>query len=73
MFEVVASQLVTVEATLGDPGAARRRFETLDGIAVLPTNSNLDSIANEIIKRRMMPANAMSDALPVAATKRDLR
>ena len=66
LFEVVTSQLVIDEASLGDPDAARRRLAELDGIPVLPANPDVDSLADEIIKRHMMPSNARLDALHVA-------
>ena len=66
LYDVVTSQLVIDEASLGDPDAARRRLEALDGISVLPANSDVDSVANEIIKRHTMPPNARLDALHVA-------
>ena len=66
LYEVVTSQLVIDEASLGDPDAARRRLEALDGIPVLPAHSDIDSIADEIIRRHMMPTNARLDALHVA-------
>jgi hypothetical protein len=55
LYEVVTSQLVIDEASLGDPDAARRRLAALDGIPVLPANPDVDSLADEIIKRHMMP------------------
>ncbi|MFN6139872.1 MAG: type II toxin-antitoxin system VapC family toxin [Planctomycetota bacterium] len=66
LYEVVTSQLVIDEASLGDPDAARRRLAALDGIPVLPANPGVDSLADEIIKRHMMPPNARLDALHVA-------
>lgn len=66
LYDVVTSQLVIDEASLGDPDAARRRLEALDGISVLSANPDVDSVANEIIKRHMMPPNARLDALHVA-------
>lgn len=66
LYDVVTSQLVIDEVSLGDPDAARRRLEALDGMSVLPANPDVDSIANEIIKRHMMPPNARLDALHVA-------
>ena len=66
LYDVVTSQLVIDEESLGDPDAARRRLEALDGISVLPANSDVDSVANEIIKRHMMPPSARLDALHVA-------
>lgn len=65
-YEVVTSQLVIDEASLGDAVAARHRLEALDGIPVLPANPDVDSFADEIIRRHMMPAKARLDALHVA-------
>jgi predicted nucleic acid-binding protein len=66
LYEVVTSQLVIDEASLEDPDAARRRLVALDGFPVLPANPDVDSLADEIIKRHMMPPNARLDALHVA-------
>jgi predicted nucleic acid-binding protein len=66
LFDVVTSQLVIDEASLGDPDAAKRRLEALDGISILPANPDVDSVADEIIRRHMMPPNARLDALHVA-------
>ena len=46
LYLVVTSQLVIDEASLGDPDAARRRLEALDGIPVLPANPDVDSVAD---------------------------
>ena len=45
LYDVVTSQLVIDEASLGDPDAAKRRLAILDGIPVLPANSDADSVA----------------------------
>lgn len=66
LYDVVTSQLVIDEASLGDPDAAQHRLEALDGIPVLPANPDVDSVADEIIRRHMMPAKARLDALHVA-------
>lgn len=66
LYEVVTSQLVIDEATMGDPDAASRRLEILDGIPVLPVNPDADTVANEIVSRSMMPVSARIDALHVA-------
>ena len=52
--------------SLGDPDAAKRRLAILDGIPVLPANSDADSVADAIVSRHMMPTNARLDALHVA-------
>ena len=66
LYELVTSQLVIDEASLGDLDAASRRLEMLDGISVLPANPDADSVADEIGARSMMPPKARLDALHVA-------
>ena len=66
LYDVVTSQLVIDEASLGDPDAAKRRLLLLDGIPVLPANPDANSIADEIVSRHMMPTIARLDALHVA-------
>ena len=66
LFEVLTSQLVIDEASLGDADAAVRRLAMLDGIPVLPANPNADFIADQIVSRSMMPSKARLDALHIA-------
>ena len=66
LYELVTSQLVIDEASLGEPDAAKRRMMMLDSIPVLPANPDADSVADEIISRSMMPTIARLDALHVA-------
>ena len=63
---MVTSQFVIDEAGMGDPDAASRRLEVLRGIPVLPVNPDADTVADEIIRRSMMPSSARIDALHVA-------
>ena len=66
LHDVLTSQLVIDEASLGDSDAASRRLEALDGIPVLPVNPDADRIADAIIANSMMPEKARIDALHVA-------
>ena len=66
LYDVVTSQLVIDEASMGDSDAAARRLAMLDGIPVLPVNPDADTVADEIVGRSMMPASARIDALHVA-------
>ena len=50
LYEIVTSQLVIDEASLGDPDAAKRRLVMLDGIQVLPANPDTDSVARSETK-----------------------
>ncbi len=65
-YDVVTSQLVIDEAGMGDRDAASRRLKMLDGIPVLPVNPDVDTVADEIVARSMMPASARIDALHIA-------
>jgi hypothetical protein len=66
LYEVVTSQFVIDEAGMGDPDAASRRLEVLRGIPVLPVNPDADTVADEVVRRSMMPISARIDALHVA-------
>jgi hypothetical protein len=66
LYDVVTSQLVIDEAGMGDPVAATARLAMLEGIPVLPVNPDADIVADEIVRRSMMPASARIDALHVA-------
>jgi predicted nucleic acid-binding protein len=65
-FRVVTSQLVLDEAALGDPTAAAKRLELLDGIDLIPVDPRVEMIADELIARHLMPVKARLDALHVA-------
>ncbi len=66
-YRLVTSQFVIDEASDGDADAARRRLEMLDGIPLLLPSVQVEVIAEEIIRRSLMPAKAKLDALHVAS------
>ena len=66
LYEVVTSQLVTAEARGGDPDAAARRLALLADIPVLEKNPDIDTVADELVARSLIPASARLDALHVA-------
>jgi hypothetical protein len=65
-YRLVTSQFVLSEASRGDPDAARLRLEMLAGIPLLALSTQVEEIAAEIVRRSLMPAQAMFDALHVA-------
>ena len=65
-YEVVTSQIVIDEASRGDPVAASRRLAMLDGIPVLPANSDADTIADRLVAATLIPVSARVDAAHVA-------
>ena len=66
-FELVTSQLVIVEASAGDPTAAAERLKLLDGLATVPIDEDVRTLAREIVSTSLMPQKAAADALHVAA------
>ncbi len=66
-YRLVTSQFVLDEAALGDSDAASRRLEMLADIPLLLPDERVESIANEIITRSLMPPKARLDALHVAS------
>jgi len=65
-YAVVTSQLVLVEAARGDPDAAARRLAMLADIPILGENPDVDRVADELIRRSLIPAPARVDALHLA-------
>ena len=65
-FHVVTSQLVVAEATAGDSEAAARRLAMLADIPILAENPDVDRVADELVRRSLIPPNARVDALHVA-------
>jgi len=66
-YELVTSQFVIDEVSLGDPDAAAERLELLKEVRVLIPDADVERVADEIISRSMMPAKARLDALHVAS------
>lgn len=66
-YELVVSQYVIDEASAGDPTHASDRLLALDGIPLLAPAPEIPQIANEIMARAILPANAQVDALHIAS------
>ena len=66
LYEVVTSRLVVAEARSGDPDAAARRLAMLADIAVLEENPDINTVADELVAKSLIPATARLDALHVA-------
>ena len=60
-YRLVTSQFVLDEAALGDSDAASRRLEMLADIPIFLPDERVESIANEIITRALMPPKAKLD------------
>ncbi len=67
-FELRTSALTLEEAGRGHHEAAARRLEALDGIAMLPITEAAVALADALIRRRALPANAQNDAIHIAVS-----
>ncbi|HEV2945904.1 MAG TPA: type II toxin-antitoxin system VapC family toxin [Gemmataceae bacterium] len=65
-FELFISQFVLDEAALGDPVASRRRLEMLKDLPLLDVGEEVYALANELMNRVPLPANAVADSLHIA-------
>ena len=65
-FEVHASQLVLDEAAAGDPEAAVRRAELLEGMPLLDITSAAVELARRLLESVALPPQAAADALHIA-------
>ena len=65
-FDLYISDAVLLEASGGDPDAAKRRLEVLDPIPVLNPLLEADEIALVLINRLALPDRALTDAAHIA-------
>ena len=65
-FDVLASELVLREASLGDASAAEERVRVLSGVRLLAINEAATELAEHLVRRGAIPPNASVDALHVA-------
>ena len=65
-YELFTSALVIVEASDGNPEAASRRLEALQGIAELVIDDEVKALAEKLVTEGGIPTAAEADALHVA-------
>ena len=64
-FELFTSLVTHQEASSGDPDAAKRRMDSLEGIPLLAITPECESIAQGILNSGLIPAKADRDALHI--------
>lgn len=65
-YDLLISELVVRECSAGDPEAAEKRLNTLQGIALLEINPQVRSIATGLVTEGCVPPNVFEDALHIA-------
>jgi hypothetical protein len=66
-YELVAADIVRVEATRGDPAAVERRLAVLAEVALLPLDDEILVLASKLLAPGGIPKEAEVDAVHVAA------
>ena len=66
-YNLVTSQFVIDEAARGDPAAAAKRLAMLADIPILGANPDVQTVADELVARSLIPEGARLDALHVAS------
>ena len=65
-YDLFTSELVLAEASAGDPDAAQRRLNSLEGIPKLALTDETKVLASGLISGGGIPAHAQADALHIA-------
>jgi len=66
-FDVYISELVLIEARVGDAALAGRRLEVLAGIPLVPITREILELAEELMADGPIPRKAAGDAAHIAA------
>ena len=67
-FDIRTSDLTIEEAGRGNPQAAARRLEALDGIAILPITEAAVELSAALLAGRALPVNAQNDAIHIGVS-----
>ena len=65
-FELFVSPLVEAEASRGDPNAAKRRIEAMQGIPSLEVVSQVSELTSLLLEKGALPQKAEDDAAHVS-------
>jgi hypothetical protein len=65
-FDLYISQIVIKEAGGGDPDAAAKRLNAIEGIPILQVTEQVDALARQLVERGPIPEKAAVDALHIA-------
>jgi hypothetical protein len=65
-FDLYISALVIQEAEAGDPNAAKRRLEKLEGILELDVTEEVETFATQLLEKIPLPPKAKIDALHIS-------
>lgn len=67
-YDLFVSELVLREYAAGDPDAAQRRLEIIESIPLLVATEESYQLAENFLKKGIIPAKAAEDSLHIAIT-----
>jgi len=67
LFRCFVSNVVIDECSAGDPAAAQKRIDSMQGLPVLEIDEQTTKLANLLRAKKFFPAKSQQDALHVAA------
>ncbi|MFO7640623.1 MAG: type II toxin-antitoxin system VapC family toxin [Candidatus Competibacteraceae bacterium] len=65
-YELYISEVVYQECAAGDPNAAKKRLDAIEGLTFLRVTTEAKEIAKALVARGIIPTNAAEDALHIS-------
>lgn len=65
-YELFISSIVVLEASGGDPEAAKRRVAAIEGLSELDVSDAVEVLAAQLLEGAALPSRAKTDALHIA-------
>ncbi len=65
-FDLYVSELVKLEASGGDPEAAKRRLDSIESIPILTLTPEIIGFGEKLVQEGSLPEKASADALHIA-------
>ena len=65
-YELYISEVVARECAAGDPDAAKKRLDAIDGLTLLRTTPEAVGISKALVEHHIIPVKAAEDALHIA-------
>lgn len=65
-YDLYISELVSCECAAGDPDAAKKRLDAIDGLTLLRMTTEAIDISKALVAHNIIPVKAAEDALHIA-------
>jgi len=65
-YDIYISEVVYQECAAGDPNAAKKRLDAIEGLTLLRVTTKAKEISKALVARGIIPAKAAEDALHIS-------